>query len=78
MAGSSLLGLRSDGDVRRLLANPAAACLAIVVGILAQSGGFFVHLFPEQASLGTTITLTGSVILVCAIAVLIYGMISVS
>ena len=55
-----------------------AACAAIVVGILAQSGGFFFHLFPERASLGTTITLTGAVILVCAIAVLIYGLINVS
>jgi hypothetical protein len=54
-----------------------AACAAIVVGILAQSGGFFLHLLPERASLGTTITLTGAAILVCAIAVLIYGLISV-
>ena len=28
-----------------------AACAAIVVGILAQSGGFFIHLTPERASL---------------------------
>jgi len=55
-----------------------AACAALVVGILAQSGGFFIHLFPERASLGTKVTLTGAVILVCAIAVLIYGLISVS
>lgn len=77
MAGSSLLGLRSDGDVRRLLANSAAARTAIVVGILAQSGGFFVHLFPERASLGHNNSDR-----LCdfdlAIAVLIYGMISVS
>ena len=25
-----------------------AACAAIVVGVLAQSGGFFIHLLPEQ------------------------------
>ncbi len=53
-----------------------AACAAIVVGILAQSGGFFIHLTPERASLGTRATLTGAVILVCAIGVLIYGLIS--
>jgi hypothetical protein len=53
-----------------------AACAAIVVGILAQSGGFFIHLFPERAALATRVTLTGAVILVCAIAVLIYGLIS--
>ena len=52
------------------------ACAAIVVGILAQSGGFFIHLFPERAALATRVTLTGAVILVCAIAVLIYGLIS--
>src|SRR5580704_6194073 len=53
-----------------------AACAAIVIGILAQSGGFFILLFPERAALGTKVTLTGAVILVCAIAVLIYGLIS--
>jgi hypothetical protein len=52
-----------------------AACAAIVIGILAQSGGFFIHLFPERAALGTKVTLTGAVILVCAILVLIYGLI---
>jgi hypothetical protein len=56
------------------LAIKHTACAAIVVGILAQSGGFFIHLFPERASLGTRVTLTGAVILVCAIAVLIYGL----
>jgi ABC-type glucose/galactose transport system permease subunit len=53
-----------------------AACAAMVVGILAQSGGFFIHLFPERASLGTRVTLTGAVILVGAIAVLIYGLLN--
>ena len=53
-----------------------AACVAIVVGILAQSGGFFIHLSPERGSLGTKVTLTGAIILVCAIAVLVYGLIT--
>jgi hypothetical protein len=52
-----------------------AACVAIVMGILAQSGGFFIHLLPERAALGTKVTLIGAVILVCAILVLIYGLI---
>jgi hypothetical protein len=52
-----------------------AACAGIVIGILAQSGGFFVHLLPERAALGTKVTQTGAVILVCAIVVLIYGLI---
>jgi hypothetical protein len=53
-----------------------AACSAIVMGVIAQSGGFFVQLIPERAVLGTRVTLTGAVILVGAIAVLIYGLIS--
>jgi hypothetical protein len=53
-----------------------AACAAIVVGILAQSGGFFIHLVPERGALGTKVTLTGAAILVLAIAVLIYGLIT--
>ena len=52
-----------------------AACAAIVIGILAQSGGFFIHLLPERTALGTKVTQTGAVILVCAILVLIYGLI---
>jgi hypothetical protein len=52
------------------------ACAAIVIGILAQSGGFFVHLIPERASLGTTVIVTGAAILVCAIAVLVYGLVT--
>ena len=53
-----------------------AACGAIVIGILAQSGGFFIHLFPERAVLGTRVTLTGAAVMVCAILVLIYGLIT--
>ena len=53
-----------------------AACLAIVIGILAQSGGFFVHLIPKWAALGIKPTLSCAVILVCAIVVLIYGLIT--
>jgi hypothetical protein len=53
-----------------------AACLAIVIGILAQSGGFFVRLIPKWAALGIKLTLSCAVILVCAIVVLIYGLIT--
>jgi hypothetical protein len=48
-----------------------AACAAIVIGILAQSGGFFIHLLPERGALGTRVTLTGAVVLICAIGVLV-------
>jgi hypothetical protein len=51
------------------------ACAAIVIGILAQSGGFFIHLSPERAQLGTKVTLIRAVVLVCAIAVLVYELV---
>lgn len=56
-----------------------AACLTLVVGILAQSGGFFVHMLvgqPDQASIGTTVTVTGAVLLAFAVLVLVYGLIT--
>src|SRR5215467_1971122 len=56
-----------------------AVCIALVVGILAQSGGFFLHMFqgePNKASLGTMITTTGAVLLAVAVIVLVYGLIS--
>jgi hypothetical protein len=56
-----------------------AACLTLVVGILAQSGGFFIHMLvgqPDQASIGTTVTVTGAVLLALAILVLVYGLIT--
>jgi hypothetical protein len=56
-----------------------AACATLFVGILAQSGGFFIHMLagqPNQASIGTTVTVTGAGLLICAIAVLVYGLIT--
>jgi hypothetical protein len=44
-------------------------CVAMVAGILTQSGGFFLHTIvgqPNQSSIGTTVT----------IAVLVYGLIT--
>jgi vacuolar-type H+-ATPase subunit I/STV1 len=55
------------------------ACATLVVGILAQSGGFFVHMIvgqPNRASIGTSVTAAGAVLLVCAIAILVYGLIT--
>src|ERR1700680_443717 len=49
-----------------------AACATLVVGILAQSGGFFVHMIvgqPNRASIGNAVTVTGAILLVCAIAI---------
>jgi hypothetical protein len=55
------------------------ACATLFVGILAQSGGFFAHMIvgqPSQASIGTTVTEVGAALLVCAVAVLVYGLIT--
>ena len=54
-----------------------AGCATLIVGILAQSGGFFLHMVkgqPDRASHGTTVTTIGAVILTSAIAVLVYGL----
>ena len=56
-----------------------AACAALFVGILAQSGGFFIHMIigqPDHASIGNTVTTMGAVLLICAIGVLVYGLIT--
>jgi hypothetical protein len=53
--------------------------VALFVGILAQSGGFFLHMLmgqPNQASIGTAVTVTGAILLACAVAVLIYGLVT--
>jgi hypothetical protein len=56
-----------------------AACVALFVGILAQSGGFFIHMLvgqPNRASVGTTVTMAGAALLACAVIVLVYGLIT--
>jgi hypothetical protein len=55
-----------------------AACFALFVGILAQSGGFFIHMAlgePKRASIGTTVTIAGALMLACAVIALVYGLI---
>jgi Ni,Fe-hydrogenase I cytochrome b subunit len=55
-----------------------AGALVVLVGILAQSGGFFLHMAIGQAgtpSLGTTITSLGAGLLVISIVILVYGLI---
>ena len=53
------------------------ACAIFVVGVLTQSGGFFVHMTkdqPDTPSIGTKITTIGAVLLTVAIAILVYGL----
>jgi hypothetical protein len=55
------------------------AAVVVLVGILAQSGGFFLHMAigqPGAPSLGTTITSLGAVLLVVSILILVYGLIT--
>jgi hypothetical protein len=59
-------------------ATKVVAAIIVLVGILAQSGGFFLHLAIGQAgtrSLGTTITSLGAALLVISILILVYGLI---
>jgi len=55
-------------------------CFAMFVGILAQSGGFFVHMIvghPYAPSIGTFITMVGAALLATAVGILVYGLIIV-
>jgi hypothetical protein len=59
------------------LAVKHLACAIVVVGIVTQSGGFFVHMIvgrPNEASIGNTVSAIGAVLLVCAILLLLYGL----
>src|SRR5512145_2550014 len=53
-----------------------AAAVVVLAGILAQSGGFFLHTLigqPGAPSLGTTITSLGALLLAIAVLILVYG-----
>jgi hypothetical protein len=55
------------------------AAVMLLVGILAQSGGFFLHMMigqPGAPSVGSTVTSLGAVLLAMAIAILVYGLIT--
>jgi len=55
-----------------------AACLVLMVGILAQSGGFFLHMLtgkPGRFSAGNMITILGALLLAFAALLLAYGLI---
>jgi hypothetical protein len=77
-----LLSLLYHSYLEQTTLRPAikvAAVVVVLVGILAQSGGFFLHMAIGQAgapSLGTTITTMGAVLLAAAIVLLVYGLIT--
>jgi drug/metabolite transporter superfamily protein YnfA len=50
----------------------------LVIGILAQSGGFFLHMLigqPGLPSLGTTVTSIGALLLAVAVLILVIGLV---
>ena len=52
------------------------ACGTFVAGLLAQSGGFFIHMTKgeeDKPSIGTTLTSLGAVVITVAIGILVYG-----
>ncbi|MFB9689747.1 hypothetical protein [Amycolatopsis plumensis] len=60
---------------RTTLSDPAlwVACFLLLFGILAQSGGFFLHLLPNKGKLGGRVTSVGAVLLAAATLLTAYG-----
>ena len=55
------------------------AAVVLLAGILAQSGGFFLHMAigqPGEPSLGTMVTILGALLLAAAVLTLVYGLIT--
>lgn len=48
-------------------------CFLLLSGILAQSGGFFLHLIPAKGKLGGRVTSAGAVLLAAATLLTAYG-----
>jgi hypothetical protein len=48
-------------------------CFLLLFGILAQSGGFFLHLIPTKGKLGGRVTSVGAVLLAAATLLTAYG-----
>jgi hypothetical protein len=48
-------------------------CFLLLIGILAQSGGFFLHLIPNRGKLGGRVTSVGAVLLAAAMLLTAYG-----
>jgi hypothetical protein len=60
---------------RTTLSDPTLwiACFLLLFGILAQSGGFFLHLLPNKGKLGGRVTSVGAVLLAAAVLLTAYG-----
>lgn len=74
----SLIYYRYLGETALSSSVKHVACIALFVGIFAQSGGFFLHMLlgqPNGASIGTTVTIVGALLLATSVIVLVYGLI---
>ena len=61
-------------------ATKQVGCFAVFIGILAQSGGFFIHMIvgqPNAPSIGTFVTMAGAALLVTAVGILVYGLVTI-
>lgn len=60
---------------RTTLSDPALwiGCFLLLFGVLAQSGGFFLHLIPGKGKLGGRVTSAGAVLLAAATLLTAYG-----
>lgn len=53
--------------------------VVLLVGVLLQAGGFFVHMQlgrPDEPSVGTRTTMAGALVLATAVAGLVYGLVT--
>jgi drug/metabolite transporter superfamily protein YnfA len=77
-----LMSLLYHQYMERTALRPAlqvAGARLLLLGVLAQSGGFFLHLAigrPGAPSYGTTLTSLGAVLLAAAVVLLVYGLIT--
>lgn len=77
-----LMALLYHHYMEQTVLSPAikiGAAAVLLVGILAQSGGFFLHMVvgrPGEPSIGTTVTIVGAVLLALCVLVLVYGLIT--
>jgi len=73
----SLLYYRFLEQTRLSVLSKHLASTAFFLGILAQSGEFFLHMFLGQEnrpSAGTRVIITGAGLLTCSVVVLVYGL----
>ena len=77
-AGPAYSGVLLMALLNRRYIDKTRLSQGVKVGILAQSSGFFLHIFTRQPGAsfpGTTLTVVGALLLAAAVLVLVYGLI---